>query len=72
MMYINGNSMRCYQCEYYRAEPNPERGQWWDGWCANKYHCKRFKAKCPAKVEGWQMACFDAELPEQIEMEATR
>ena len=72
--YINGNSMRCYQCAYYKADPDRVQGQGWDGYCYNKDHCRTHNAKCPAKVEGWQMACFDAELPDadQIRMEDVR
>lgn len=60
-MYINGNSMRCKQCASYKVDEHYEKGQWWDGFCYNKEHCKTHKTKCPAKVIGDLMACFNAE-----------
>lgn len=69
--YINGNSMRCYQCAYYKADPDRVQGKWWDGFCYNKEHCRTHKARYPAKVKGEAFCCFDAELPDedQIKME---
>lgn len=73
-LYVNGNSMRCYQCASYKAETEREQNQWWDGYCHNGSHCRTHNTKCPAKVGGRQMACFDAELPDvdQVRMEDIR
>lgn len=73
-LYVNGNSMRCRQCVSYKADDHIKQGQWWDGFCYNKDHCRTHKVKCPAKVIGDLMACFDAELPDadQIQMEVLR
>lgn len=68
MQYVDGNSMRCYQCLSYKAETDREQNQWWDGYCHNKSHCKTHRAVCPAKVKGKQIACFDAELQDQVQM----
>ena len=70
-LYVNGNSMRCFQCVSYKAEAEREQNQWWDGYCHNKSHCKTHRAKYPARVDGKQSACFDAELPDkdQVQMD---
>lgn len=70
-MYVNGNSMRCHQCVWYEADAERTQNQWWDGFCHNKSHCKTHNAKAPAKVEGKQMACFDAEQPDWDQVQMT-
>ena len=63
--YINGFSARCRDCKWFRSIDYEPEGNWYDGWCYNRKHCKKV---FPDTKNGDQIECFDSELPDNDQM----
>jgi len=65
--FINGFSARCQDCKWFRSVEYIPEGQWWDGYCYNRKHCKKV---FPERALSERIECFDSELPcnDQVSM----